>query len=70
MIASPRDSLADLAVRSPAASRVFKRYGLDYCCHGERTLEGACRARNLDPAVVLAELEREARERFARGARQ
>ncbi|MCB9609846.1 MAG: DUF542 domain-containing protein [Polyangiaceae bacterium] len=30
----PTSSLADLAVRFAGASRVFHRYGLDYCCHG------------------------------------
>ena len=32
----PESTLADLAVPFPAASRVFRRHGLDYCCHGRR----------------------------------
>lgn len=52
-------TLAELAVRIPAASRVFRRYGLDYCCSGHRALEDACRAKDIDPTAVLADLERE-----------
>ncbi|MEZ6015871.1 MAG: iron-sulfur cluster repair protein YtfE [Planctomycetota bacterium] len=49
--------LADLAVEHPAASRVFHRHGLDFCCHGRVSLQAACLKAGLDPAVVLAELE-------------
>lgn len=50
---SPATPLADLAVRFPAASRVFHRYGLDFCCHGGRPLAEACAARGLRADAVL-----------------
>lgn len=50
-------TLADLATAYPAASRVFHRLGLDYCCGGRRTVEEACRARNLDTGAVLEEIQ-------------
>lgn len=53
-------TLADLAVRKPAASRVFKRHRLDFCCGGRRALAEACVARGLDPEAVWGEIEREA----------
>jgi len=52
-------TLAELAVTLPAASRVFRRYGLDFCCHGARPLAEACAPRGVDPASVLAEIESE-----------
>ena len=55
----PSVSLGELAVRIPAASRVFKRHRLDYCCSGHRALADACRDKDLDPAAILAELEAE-----------
>jgi regulator of cell morphogenesis and NO signaling len=61
MRASSESTLAELAVATPGASRVFKRHGLDYCCKGGRPLAEACRARDIDPAAVIAELDREAR---------
>tara|TARA_R110002072_G_scaffold126266_1_gene263060 strand:- start:1702 stop:2373 length:672 start_codon:yes stop_codon:yes gene_type:complete len=55
----PHATLASLAIRIPAASRVFHRHRLDFCCGGQRSLESACIAKSLDPLAVLAELEAE-----------
>ncbi len=52
-------TLADLAVSHPAASRIFYRNGLDYCCGGRRPLSEACNERGLDPAMLLEEIEKE-----------
>jgi len=49
--------LADLAVEHPAASRIFHRHGLDFCCHGRVSLADACAKAGLDASAVLAELE-------------
>jgi regulator of cell morphogenesis and NO signaling len=49
-------SLAELATIHPAASRVFHRYHLDFCCGGRRPLADACRERALDPGAILAEV--------------
>lgn len=40
----------------PQTSRVFERFGIDYCCGGKRSLSDACQLRNLDPAHVVEEL--------------
>lgn len=56
---SPQQTLADLAVIHPAASRVFHRNRLDFCCHGQRPLAEAAAERGLDPAGLLAEIEAE-----------
>ena len=52
-------TLADLAVRRPAATRVFWRHQLDFCCGGKQTLADACRKAGLDTDALLAELEHE-----------
>lgn len=52
-------TLADLAVSHPSASRVFHRYGLDFCCHGSRPLADACAERGLDAERVVAEIATE-----------
>lgn len=52
-------TLADLATTVPAASRVFQRHHLDFCCRGRRTLSDACAASALDPAAIIAEIESE-----------
>jgi regulator of cell morphogenesis and NO signaling len=55
-------TLAELAVKQPAASRVFQRYRLDFCCHGNRPLQEACDEYGLASESVLAEIESEVRK--------
>jgi regulator of cell morphogenesis and NO signaling len=52
-------TLAQLARNIPAASRVFHRHQLDFCCAGQRTLADACAAAGLDVSVVATEIETE-----------
>lgn len=54
---SPSSTLAELATEHPAASRVFQRVGLDFCCKGLRSLDAACAERGLDARAILAEIE-------------
>jgi len=43
-------TVRELALENPAATRVFEKLGIDYCCGGGQTLEQACRT-----AAVLLE---------------
>lgn len=52
-------TLAELATTHPAASRVFQRHGLDYCCGGRKPLADVCRERGLDASTVLDEIAQE-----------
>ena len=54
------DHLSRLATTYPAASRVFHRHGLDFCCGGATALADACTKAGLDPAAVAREIEAEA----------
>jgi regulator of cell morphogenesis and NO signaling len=54
-------SLASIVRAHPGVVRELERHGFDYCCHGDRTVADACRAADLEPAGVLAELEAAAR---------
>jgi regulator of cell morphogenesis and NO signaling len=56
---SDATTLADLAVTHPAASRVFHRHGLDFCCHGRRPLAEACAERGLAASGVIEEIKGE-----------
>jgi regulator of cell morphogenesis and NO signaling len=58
-IPKPNETLADLAVTHPAASRVFRRHSLDFCCHGRRPLAEACSERGLAADQVVAEIVEE-----------
>ena len=47
MSAMAEKTVQELVVESAAATRVFEKLGIDYCCGGNRTLEQACRAAGL-----------------------
>lgn len=46
-----------LALENPAATRVFERLGIDYCCGGNQSLEPACHSANLPLDQVLDSIE-------------
>lgn len=52
-------TLGDLAASIPAATRVFLRHGLDFCCRGQRTLADACAQAGLDAVTIANEIEAE-----------
>lgn len=50
-------TVREIAVEMPHATRVFEKFGIDYCCGGAKTLEQACNAANLQVEAVLSSLE-------------
>lgn len=50
------DTLGQVAAVHPAATHVFLRHGLDFCCGGAQPLEEACHEAGLDPETVIAEV--------------
>ena len=46
-------TLGDLVAANPSAALVLDAFGLDYCCHGERTLADACATAGVDASVVV-----------------
>lgn len=52
-----KGTVNDWASRSFQALLVVERYGIDFHDQGNRPLDEVCREKNLDPAVVAAEIE-------------
>jgi len=52
-------TVAEIAAELPASTQVFEKYGIDFCCGGRSALAEACRARGLDAAAILEEVQRE-----------
>jgi len=52
-------TLGDIARANPAATRVFLRHHLDFCCGGQRSLAEACSLAGLDPAAIAGEIDAE-----------
>src|SRR5690348_10138900 len=50
-------TVRDLAVDNPAATRVFEKFGIDYCCGGGKSLREACAAANVAPDKLLESLQ-------------
>ncbi len=53
---SPTDTLGSIVTTMPSAARVLERLGLDYCCHGQRTLADACAEAALDVDEVIDQI--------------
>lgn len=53
----PERTLADLVGENPARAVILDRAGLDFCCHGQRSLADACTDSGLDPVEVAAKLD-------------
>lgn len=50
-------SVGKIVAENFAAAKVFKKYGIDFCCHGETQLHEACAALNLDVEEVIQALQ-------------
>ena len=58
-MSAPRDiaTVGDIVARDFRTAAVFERFGIEFCCRGRRSLDDACRAAAVDPAVLLRELD-------------
>jgi regulator of cell morphogenesis and NO signaling len=56
MTATVEHSVRDIVVDDIRAAPVLERFGIDFCCKGNRTLGEACRDLAVDPHEVLTEL--------------
>jgi len=50
-------TVREVALNNPAATWVFEKFGIDYCCGGNKSLEQACGEANLKIQQVLESLE-------------
>jgi regulator of cell morphogenesis and NO signaling len=50
--------IGELVAQDYRAASVFKKYGIDFCCQGNRTIDDACVKKSIDPKAVVNDLER------------
>ena len=48
--------IGELVAKDYRSASVFKKYGIDFCCQGNRTINDACTAKEMDVDVVLNDL--------------
>lgn len=51
-----RRNVGEIAANVAGATEIFRRYGIDFCCHGDVTLEVAAEAKRLDGELIGREL--------------
>ncbi len=49
-------TLGEIATELPGSTQVFRKYKLDFCCSGNRTLQQALENSNTNPETVIAEI--------------
>src|SRR5689334_25301849 len=58
-------TVRDVALGVPGATRILEEAGIDYCCGGGRTLQDACATAGTNPGEILAAIQRLGRESAA-----
>lgn len=48
--------LGDIVTADPSRARTLERFGIDYCCHGQRSVGDACASAGIDADQLLAAL--------------
>lgn len=49
--------IGELVAKDYRTASVFKKYNIDFCCQGNRTIQEACDKRNIDSKSVLDDLD-------------
>jgi regulator of cell morphogenesis and NO signaling len=52
-------TVAEIALNLPQSLKVLYRYGIDYCCDGNRLFSTACKKANVDPYKIWLEIKGE-----------
>ncbi len=50
-------AIGDIAATLPGATAVFRKFRLNFCCHGSQSLADAARARNIDMGTLVHALQ-------------
>ena len=49
--------IGELVAKDYRTASVFKKYSIDFCCQGNRTIQDACDKKNIDSKKVLEDLD-------------
>jgi regulator of cell morphogenesis and NO signaling len=54
---TPDTVLGDIVTADPSSTRILERFGIDYCCNGQRSVTDACATSDVDVDELLAALD-------------
>jgi regulator of cell morphogenesis and NO signaling len=57
-----KPTVKDIVLNNYRAADVFKKWGINYCCGGNHSLEEVCKIQNLDKNAIDKELEKAAKK--------
>lgn len=52
-----KDFIGDIVAADFRTAAIFKKYGIDFCCKGGRTIEEACSSKDLDKDQIYSDIE-------------
>jgi len=52
-----KETIGQIAVKDLRKAEVFKKYGIDFCCGGKKTIREVCREKGIDATKVEHELQ-------------
>jgi regulator of cell morphogenesis and NO signaling len=52
------ETIGEIAAKDLKKAEIFKKYGLDFCCGGKKTVKEACAEKGLDVAAIEDELQK------------
>ena len=50
-------TIGEIVAKDFKAAQVFRKYKIDFCCKGNRTIEAACENKKYTPEEIFADLE-------------
>lgn len=53
-----KETIGEIVAKDINKTSVFKKYGIDFCCNGNRTVREACAAKGIDYKIVEEELKK------------
>lgn len=56
MNVSKENQIGDIVAQDYRTAAVFQKFGLDFCCNGNRSVEAACQEAGIDPEKIITEI--------------
>lgn len=63
MNTSKEQIIGELVAKDYRTASVFKKYGIDFCCQGNTSINNACEKKSIDTSMVLEDLDKVVQEK-------